>query len=236
MRQVAFTRRSDFSCEREEDLDTARVVTRIQAGDRESFATLYERYFDRVYGYLRTAVNDRHEAEDLAQQVFMEVAEALPRYERRSQPFRAWLFKIVRNRAIDHLRRGGRLEVTDPSEIDRRREEAQEDQELVWLLGWISDEDLQFLFSRLPADQRQVLLMRFEEGLTSAEIGRALGRTDKSVRMLQHRALKFLRDRLTAMGRSPHHAPRSRSARVLRRSPVAAARRFSLTDRNGPTR
>src|SRR4029077_11161841 len=96
-----------------EELDTVRIVARIQAGDSELFGALYTRYFDRVYGYLRVALNDPHEAEDGAQQGFVKVFQALPGYEQRSHTFSAWLFTIVRNHLRDELRRRGRLKVLD---------------------------------------------------------------------------------------------------------------------------
>ena len=112
--QVAFYERIEASPEQAEDLDTARLVTRIQSGDRDAFASLYARYFDRVYGYMRVFLNDRHEAEDAAQQVFIKVMEALPRYEHRKEPFRGWLFVIVRNYSISQVKKQGRTDVVAP--------------------------------------------------------------------------------------------------------------------------
>jgi RNA polymerase sigma-70 factor (ECF subfamily) len=73
--QLVFVERVVRTGEQEEDLDTSRLVTRIQAGDREGFAELYLRYFDRVYGYVTMVLRDRHEAEDVTQQVFVHVVE-----------------------------------------------------------------------------------------------------------------------------------------------------------------
>lgn len=235
--RIAFVVRLEPTTERLEDLDTARVVARVQAGDRDAYSIIFSRYFDRVYGYLRVALKDHHEAEDATQEVFADVLASLPSYERREQPFRAWLFSIVRNRAVDSLRRSGRLEVTDPEELDRVRESQDPDQDeaIAWVVDWISDPDLQFLFERLPAAQRQVLMMRFVDGMSHAKIAKVLNRSDKSVRMLQHRALKYLNERLTALGRAPRRTERAKAAGLARRNPVTYSRRFSLTD-NGPMR
>jgi hypothetical protein len=120
--QLVFVERLEPSTEQLEDRDTARLVTRFQAGDKDAFAALYMRYFDRVYSYLRVALRDAHEAEDGAQQAFMQVLEALPRYERRgSSPFRSWLFVIVRNCALGHLRKTGRIELEDVETLNMRR-------------------------------------------------------------------------------------------------------------------
>src|SRR4051794_15827870 len=118
--QLMFFERLAHPSEHDEDLDTARLVTRIQAGDRDGYAELYMRYFDRVYGYLRMLLRDSHEAEDVTQQVFLRVLEALPKYERRRQPFRAWLFTIVRNHALTNLNKRQRFQLVEPEELDRR--------------------------------------------------------------------------------------------------------------------
>jgi RNA polymerase sigma-70 factor (ECF subfamily) len=229
--------------ERTEDADTARVVDEFQAGDQEAFATLYERYFDRVYGYMRVAFNDRHEAEDAAQQVFTQVFQALPGYERRRQPFRAWLFKIVRNHALGELRKRARVEVIDPAELDELRETGREatDRALIDILNWISDTDLFIFTERLPLAQRQVLVLRFTLDLTDREIAAILGRTAVDVRTLQHRALRFLEKRLSAVGRGPRDRERDTGAgtatdraqwqRRLRQAPVLRNRRFSISEK-----
>ncbi|MDX6653173.1 MAG: hypothetical protein QOJ38_1954 [Solirubrobacterales bacterium] len=229
---VLFCERITPSAEQLEDLDTARLVTRIQAGASAEFATLYSRYFDRVYGYLRVLLNDRHEAEDAAQQVFMQVLEALPRYERRGQPFRAWLFVAVRNLALYQLRKLRRAEAQDPAEIDRSRENGSATEELdLSAIGWISDNDLLLFVERLPLPQRQVLLLRFMLDLPSKEIASILERSPEDVRMLQARALRFLNTRLSALGRGPQTGPRIRSRQYLRQAPVLRGRRFALLRR-----
>src|SRR5690349_1679891 len=121
--QVFFTKRPETDEEHREDIDTARLVTRAQAGDSDAFAALYKRYFDRVYGYLRLVLRNHHEAEDATQGVFLKVLEGLGRYERRRQPFRAWLFVVVRNHAVSLLRKEDELAL-EPEEIAQRRERA----------------------------------------------------------------------------------------------------------------
>jgi RNA polymerase sigma-70 factor (ECF subfamily) len=228
---VLFCERITPSAEQLEDLDTARLVTRIQAGASAEFATLYSRYFDRVYGYLRVILNDRHEAEDAAQQVFMQVLEALPRYERRGQPFRAWLFVSVRNLALYQLRKLRRSEAQDPAEIDRSRENGGSTEADLSAIGWISDNDLLLFVERLPAAQRQVLLLRFMLDLPSKEIATILDRSPEDVRMLQARALRFLNSRLSALGRGPRSERPIRSRQYLRQAPVLRGRRFALLRR-----
>ena len=228
--RIDFFERREPSREELEDIDTARLVTRFQAGEEEAFVGLYTRYFDRVYGYLRYSVADAHEAEDLAQQVFTHLFEKIADYERRRQPFRSWLFVIVRNMAIDHLRRRRALSVEDVEEVNRRRERNGNGDEGLEAINWISDRDLLLFLDRLPAAQRQVLLLRYMLGLSTPEIASALGRSHDDVRMLQHRALRFMRDRLSAIGRAPSRqgAHRSRIRRTRPKLTVLRSRRFAL--------
>ena len=228
--RVVFFERLEPSTEELEDIDTARMVTRFQAGDEEAFVGLYTRYFDRVYGYLRYSLADSHEAEDLAQQVFTHLFEKIADYERRRQPFRSWLFVIVRNMAIDHLRRRRAISVEDVEEVNRRRERNGNGDEGLEAINWISDRDLLLFLDRLPAAQRQVLLLRYMLGLSTPEIASALGRSQDDVRMLQHIALRFMRDRLSAIGRAPSRqgAHRSRVRRTRPKLTVLRSRRFAL--------
>jgi RNA polymerase sigma-70 factor (ECF subfamily) len=215
-----------------EDTDSARLVARFQTGDNGAFEALYMRYFDRVYSYLWLVLRNPVEAEAAAQQVVVRVFETLPAYEQRGKPFRAWLFTIARNHAISQLRRRGETVVEDPDELGRRQDAPDPGSEPLSVLDWISDAELLLFIERLPATQRQILVLRYMLDLSYAQIAEVLGRTPSDVRRLQHRALKFLRERLRAIGREPRRAAdpigwqrRFRQARVLR------DRRFALLGR-----
>jgi RNA polymerase sigma-70 factor, ECF subfamily len=185
-----------------EDQDSARLVAQFQAGSRDSFSVLYMRYFDRVYGYMRVALSDPHAAEDATQQVFAQALEALPRYEKRTQPFRAWLFAIARNGAINELRKRGRTEVGSPDELDRLRDhEERTDEADGARLAWLTDARLLGLIERLPSAQRQALFCLYALDLSVADTAELLDRTPESVRQLHSRALRWLRERLSALGR-----------------------------------
>jgi RNA polymerase sigma-70 factor (ECF subfamily) len=227
--RIGFVERLVPSSQEAEDVDTARILTRVQAGDVSAFADIYLRYFDRVYGYLVVVLNDPHRAEDAAQQVFVKALEALPRYERRTQPWRAWVFTIARNEALDELRRQNRFELSEPDQLDRLRDEDEADLEPLESLDWISDRELVLFVERLPLAQRQALMLRFTGDLSNAQIAEILGRSTADVRMLQSRALRFLRARLVAVGRGPtERRGRTRMRRWPREAPVLRARRWAL--------
>jgi RNA polymerase sigma-70 factor (ECF subfamily) len=227
--KLVFVERLLPSDQQLEDRNTARLVARFQAGDSTAFAELYMRYFDRLYSYLRIVLGQSGDAEEAVQQVFANVLVALTGYEPRKVPFRGWLFVVARNQAITQLRRTSRLEPQDPADLDHARgEEIDETGPPTGEIGWISDSELLMFVERLPVAQRQVLALRYTLDLSHAQIGAILGRSPEDVRMQLSRAQRFLRERLTAVGRGTtgrHRAPlmrRTSQAYLLR------ARRFAL--------
>jgi RNA polymerase sigma-70 factor, ECF subfamily len=176
-----------------DDADSGRLVVRVQAGDREAFGKLYLRYFDGIYGYLRTALRDPHEAEDAAQDVFMQALRAIERYELRGQPPRRWLFRIARNQAIDRTRRR-RTTPEDPVTLESRLDADPGDA----FDGVLSDAGLVALIERLPASQREVLFLRYAAGFEATEIAAMTKRSPAAVRQLHHRAIAELRRRMPA--------------------------------------
>jgi RNA polymerase sigma-70 factor (ECF subfamily) len=227
--RLVFVERLEPSTEEREDADSARLVTRFQAGDRDVFADLYRRYFDRVYAYLRVVFGSQHDAEDAAQHVFVKAFEALERYEQRQRSFGGWLFTIVRHHAVDELRRGSRSEPVDPAELadDENGADALGDTGLD-RLSWIVDPELLLFVERLPLAHRQVLFRRVVLDLPSREVARILGRSDDDVRMLQSRALRRLRTRLSDSGRAPSDRRRASMRAPLRQAKVLRARRSAL--------
>ena len=175
-----------------DDADSARLVVRVQSGDREAFSEIYLRYFDAIYGYLRVALRDPHEAEDGTQEVFLQALRALPRYELRGQPPRRWLFRIARNHAIDRARRK-RPELEDPAVLEAGIEAPQVEDELETFL---SDATLIAHIERLPQAQREVLFLRYAAGFEAPEIAVMTQRTPAAVRQIHHRAIAELRRRL----------------------------------------
>jgi len=227
---LVFVERLEPSVLSREDDDTARVVTRIQSGDRDAFAIVFTRYFDRIYSYLRvSAAGNHHVAEDATHQVFVNVFEALPRYERRSQPFRVWLFAVARNYAVSQLERQRGREVLDPEAIERHYEQASLAQPEPDALSWISDRELLMFVERLSLAHRQVLLLRYTMGFKQREVAEILGRSLSDVSNAESRALRFLRDRLSSVGRGPKlRRERAQVCRPVRKSVVLRSRRSAL--------
>lgn len=226
---IRFVRRVVAPVQVLEDVDTARLVTRLQSGDRSVFGAIYARYFDRVYTHVQMTLGDAHEAEDAAQEVFIRVLRHAGAYRFQDVPFRAWLFKIARNCAMDVLQRRHRVDPESPERIGRRQEASGENGEIA-TLDWLSDSDLVLLIERLPTAQRQVVMLRYAMDLGYTEIAAVLGRSPDAVRQLHQRAMAFLKSRLGAVERrSLRDGPRAPMRKTTCQQRVVRARRFALT-------
>ena len=191
-----------------EALATTRLVSlavkRAQEGDREALGFLYARYADDVCGYVRSIVHDPYEAEDVTQHVFAKLIHVIGKYEERDVPFFAWILRVSRNVAVDHIRRQRMIPV---EEVRGTHESIGEP------TGRERLHDLRESLDKLPHDQREVLLLRHVAGLSPTEIAERTGRTEGSVHGLHHRGRRALTAELTTRGAAPATA-RSRRAKA----------------------
>jgi len=148
---------------------------------RARFAELYEQNFERVYAFVARRVRDRAEAEDVVSEVFYKALKGIDGYEERGVPFVAWLYTIARNVVCDRARQAGREEPLD----DRDEPSSSDDVERRALLFRLVD--------TLPTAQRDVLVARFAEQRSIADVARQLGRSEGAVKQLQLRAIEALR-------------------------------------------
>jgi RNA polymerase sigma-70 factor (ECF subfamily) len=173
----------------------SQAVTRAKQGDSEALRFLYVRYADHIYGYVASIVRDDFEAEDVTQHLFAKLMTALPKYEPREVPFSAWILRVARNVAVDHMRQRRAIPCEEVRELDGRDED--EDSSRDRALG------LRDALATLPEDQRQVVVMRHLVGLSPGEIAGRLGRTESSIHGLHHRGRGALRTALAEMDCGP---------------------------------
>ena len=165
------------------------LVERAQRGDRAALEELYLLHFDRIYSYLHMSVGSRHDAEDLTTQTFVRMLEAIGRFQWRSVPFSAWLFRIAHNLAMDHFRANKRWQPEEEiPESVQGRESSAEEQALISL----GETTMLELIERLSPEQRQVLTLKFVFRFSNGEAAAILGKTEGAVKSLQHRALASL--------------------------------------------
>ncbi len=176
----------------ERDADLAAV--RAAQVDRAAFEVIYRRYLDRVYSYAFYQLGDHHDAEDVTERVFMAALAALPGFREQGASFRAWLFGIAHNTIANvHRTRARRRAQPLADDFDRAAPEA----DPAAILDRAEDRHrILRAVSALAEDRRQVILLRFVDGLSTQEISQVLDRTAGAVRVLQHRALRDLAELL----------------------------------------
>lgn len=177
-------------------LDDSALVDLARVGDKEAFGELYERYVDRIYSYVYYRTGNHHDAEDLTARVFSRAITHIETYTDRGVPFQAWLYRIAHNLVANWHRDRGRRKIIPLDEFvasslkseapDRQAEDKEEREALLAAIR------------RLPEERQQLLLLKFVEGLSNAEIGAIMGRTEGAIKSLYHRTLLALRDELTS--------------------------------------
>jgi RNA polymerase sigma-70 factor (ECF subfamily) len=168
------------------------LLLRAQRQEREAWSTIYDQFYPRVFAFLMTRLHDSMLAEDLAADVFLSALKAISTYEERGPGLTAWLFRIAHNRLIDHYRRSSIRISTSLDDFEHGDSAAPHP--TVSSDGLNAEKiDIDAAMKFLGDDQRQVIHLRFVEGLTSSEVASVLGKSLASVKILQHRALKVLK-------------------------------------------
>lgn len=176
--------------------------------DPDAFGVLYERYVTRIYNYIYYRTGNHHDAEDVTARVFQRALQHIPRYANRGLPFSAWLYRIAHNLVVNWHRDRGRRKVVPLDDLplgslrtDAPEGVAESREETDLLLASIH---------LLPDDRQQLLILKFVERLSNAEIGQIMGRSEGAVKSLYHRTLLALRDEIEQQDlpfdNSPDHA------------------------------
>jgi RNA polymerase sigma-70 factor (ECF subfamily) len=171
------------------------VLKSASDGDREAFGQLYERYVDRIFNYVYYRTGNLHDAEDLTARVFQRAMNHIQNYTDRGVPFSAWLYRIAHNLVANwHRDRSRRQEIpiNDIPVLPSKGEHPE-----TTLVHSEEQEDLLRLIRRLPPDRQHLLILKFLENLSNAEIGQIMGRSEGAVKSLYHRTLLALRDQIS---------------------------------------
>jgi RNA polymerase sigma-70 factor, ECF subfamily len=169
------------------------AVRRAKAGDAEGIHYLYVRFYDDVLRYVNSFVRDYHDAEDITHNVFAKLMTAITKYEERAVPFTAWIMRVARNSALDHMRARRAI----PTE-EVRVTQGDEDES-----GLGRGLDIREALDELPEDQREVMVLRHVLGLSPLEIADTLEKTESSIHGLHHRGRRALQGALEARGAVP---------------------------------
>ncbi|MFN8475003.1 MAG: sigma-70 family RNA polymerase sigma factor [Anaerolineae bacterium] len=175
--------------------DEKDLAVRASRYDRDAFGALYDRYVARIYQYVYYKTGSVNEAEDLTAQVFLRAWEAISGYEWRDYPFSAWLFRIARNLVVDyHRARRDTVTLDGPEDRSEIRPSGDDDAPEKSLQALFTSQQLQQAISQLTEEQQEVIVLRFIEGYSTAEIAVLMGKREGAVRGLQFRGLATLRE------------------------------------------
>lgn len=164
------------------------LLKRAQGYEERALTRIYNLFSDRVFRFIYYRIQDRPRAEDLTNEVFVRMLENVDKFrpsgDDPSLVLSGWIFTIARNMIIDDYRRQ-KIRPAEPlPEFDDDLQDEQFDMDL-----HLTRADLQKALAQLTEEQQTVLLMRFEEGFTSAQVGKLMGKTEMAIKALQRRGL-----------------------------------------------
>jgi len=178
------------------------LLARATEGDRRAYGRIFRLCYKDIYDYVIRRVGNHTDAEDITMQVFAQGLKAIGSYEDRGHSVKAWLYRIAHNAVVDHFRGqrpsvdlDGAAEIPDEIDVERR---AIDREEIRGLYGQIV---------RLPTAQTEVLMLRFIEDRSVAETAIILEKKEVTVRALQFKGIKNLRQRMEASEARPTAQP-----------------------------
>jgi RNA polymerase sigma-70 factor (ECF subfamily) len=172
--------------------EIAKMVEKAADGDIEAFGELYSIYLAPIYRYVSYQVRDKMTAEDIVEEVFVKAWKAIGTCKGKSQTFSAWLYRIAHNHVVNTLRRMNKRVSLESAEVEIETliEVTNPEQEVE---AKLAKQELLEAMACLSQNQRQVIILKFIEGLNNSEIAQILGKREGAIRVLQMRALSKLR-------------------------------------------
>jgi RNA polymerase sigma-70 factor (ECF subfamily) len=162
--------------------------------DKEAFGVLYERYVDRIYKYVYYRTGNVADAEDLTARIFERAMKHIGRYQDQGVPFSAWLYRIAHNLVANWYRDRSRRTFVALEDVSQWMMTDHGPEFAAQLME--DKEALQEAISSLPAERQELLMLKYIERLSNAEIGDVMGRSEGAVKSLYHRTLLSLREEL----------------------------------------
>lgn len=181
----------------------AALMLRVKRGDTAAFTALVEKYKQPVMNLAYRSLRDLTEAEDLAQNVFVQVFKSAARYETTAK-FSTWLFTIARNLCLNEVRRRSRhpaqsLDESHPEQEEHPKHQIEDRRQTAPPEGLLAGELVQKVeeaIQALPENQRTALLLCRQDELSYEEIAKVLGCSVSATKSLIHRGRETLKERL----------------------------------------
>ncbi len=176
------------------EIEEKDILVSASQGNLDAFGVLYEKYVERIFNYVYYRTGNVHDAEDLTARVFYRALHHMRSYTDRGVPFSAWLYRIAHNLVANwHRDRSRHQEIPlDDAPTLQYRGELPE-----MAMVHAQDQDaLLKLIRHLPSERQHLLILKFVEHMSNAEIGEIMNRSEGAVKSLYHRTLLSLRDEL----------------------------------------
>ncbi len=184
-----------------DQVDDIQLIEKAGNGDNEAFGLLYERYVRKIYNYIYYRTGNVNDAEDLTAKVFHRAFRHIETYSQRGVPFSAWLYRIAHNLVANWYRdRSRKKEVALDDQLpssfhfdfpEFALEKSQESEKMMKTLR------------KLPPERQQLIILKFVEGLSNAEIGLIMRKSEGAIKSLYHRTLDSLRKEIEKLEQPP---------------------------------
>jgi len=171
--------------------DEELLIQKAKNGEREAFGKLYDHYMPKIYRFVLFKISIKHDAEDLTHQVFSHALEHIGSYEPHGFPLSSWLYRIASNTVIDYYRTfKNNLDIENVPEEKFAEQSGSETK----FDSSLNMERVLKAIQKLDSDQQNVIIMKFVDELSNKEIAKAIEKTEGAIRVIQHRALKQLKN------------------------------------------
>lgn len=169
-------------------MDEKSLISQAKQGNEQAFAQLYELFFDKIFKFIFFRVNNKENAEDLTEEVFIKAWTKISDVS--EQSFSGWLYQIAKNKVIDHYRqKKTTVNIEDIANI------LETDYDLPGQTNALFDSKLLIeLIRELPPEQQIIIKLKFLEDLDNAEIAELISKSEGSIRVTQHRAISRLQE------------------------------------------
>ena len=173
----------------------ADLVAGLKANDDTAYREVVARYGDPLYGYIYSMTGNHHLSEDIISETYLRMVEKIDTYTFYGAPFKAWLYRIAHNLAINAMKRE-----RNTVDVDSTAAIAPTGDPAATIEARLETEALRSALAELTEEQQQVVLLRFVAGQTSREVAEAMDKTENAVKQMLFRALRSLGRLMEAQG------------------------------------
>jgi len=171
------------------------IIQKATKGDSEAFSVLYQAYVTRIYNYIFYRTGNTFDAEDLTARVFHRAMHSIGKYEHRGLPFSAWLYRIAHNLVANwHRDNSRRKEIRLEDHITHEEHSPHLESSLI---HHQEGDMLMQAIRQLPAERQQLIILKYVEHLTNAEIAVIMRKSEGAIKSLYHRTLESLRETIS---------------------------------------